>query len=211
MRKTWFSLIAVVVLFAGLPASADTPKAPSGTAAAALTVTASDHILGKPDAPVTIIEYASLSCPHCAHFADDVLPKLKAKWIDTGKVRLIMRDFPLNEPALRAAMIARCAPPARFYAFVDAFFQAQEQWVMASDFKAALEKLALLGGMSKPQVDACLADKTLEDQITGSRLVAMQQLGVDSTPTFFVNGTKFDGAPTVEAFDELLTRLVPKS
>jgi protein-disulfide isomerase len=210
MRKIWFPLLAIALLFAAATAPAQAPKAPPAQAAAALAVTAGDRILGNADAPITIIEYASLTCPHCRHFAVDVLPKLQQKWIDSGKVRLVLRDFPLDEPALRAAMIARCAPPERFYAFIETFFGSQEQWVMAPDYRAALEKLALLGGMGKQQFTACLADKSLEDQVTGSRLVASQQLGVESTPTFFVNGTKFEGAPTFEAFDELLTRLSEK-
>ncbi len=135
-----------------------------------------------------------------------MLPKLKAKWIDTGKVKLVLRDYPLDEPALRAAMIARCAPPDKFYAFVDTFFADQQQWVLAKDYKAALARLVLLGGMNKTQFDACLADKSGEDKVLQSRLAATQQLGVNSTPTFFINGTKFDGAPEEDALDAALSR-----
>ena len=123
----------------------------------------------------------------------------------------MLRDFPLDGMAVRAAMIARCAPPDRFYAYIDTFFANQANWATASDSQAALGRLAELGGMSKDVVDKCLKDNALENQILQSRLTASKQLGVDATPTFFVNGTKFTGAPTVEEFDKLLTGLSPKS
>jgi protein-disulfide isomerase len=208
MREIWFALIGVLTLFGGFPVAA---QSATTDAKSVLTVAKDDRILGKPDAPITIIEYASLTCPHCAHFADAVLPELKKKWIDTGKAKLILRDFPLDEPALRAAMVARCAPPDRFYAFVDTFFATQEQWVMAPDYKAALARLVKLGGMTPEQFNRCLADKALEDKVVESRLVADKTLGVNSTPTFFINGKKFTGAPTVEEFDKLLSGLASKS
>jgi protein-disulfide isomerase len=108
MREIWFCLLIVLTLGGTLPAAA---QGTGGDAAKQLAVQPDDRILGKPDAPITIVEYASLTCPHCAHFTVDVLPKLKEKWIDTGKAKLVLRDFPLDEPALRAAMVARCAPP----------------------------------------------------------------------------------------------------
>src|SRR5467141_2382373 len=130
MHKILLALLGFVSFFVVSPRPAD--------AAAGLSVTTDDRILGNPDAPITIVEYASLTCPHCAHFANEVLPELKKKWIDTGKAKLVLRDYPLDEPALRAAMIARCAPPDRFYAYVDTLFAAQEKWVMAKDYREAL-------------------------------------------------------------------------
>lgn len=208
MREIWFTLIALLALAGPLPALAQPPaRAPTAEVKAnVLAVTPDDRVLGKEDAPVTIVEYASLTCPHCAHFATDVLPKLKEKWIDSGKVRLVMRDYPLDEPALRAAMIARCAPPDKFYPLVDTMFSSQRQWVLSKDYQAELTRTALLAGINKAQVTTCLADKTSEDKVLQSRLVATQQLAVDSTPTFFINGTKFDGEPTVEAFDAALSK-----
>lgn len=207
MREIWFCLLIVLSLGA-LPLNS---AMAAGDGARELAVQPSDRVLGKADAPITIVEYASLTCPHCAHFDVDVLPKLKTKWIDTGKAKLILRDFPLDEPALRAAMVARCAPAERFYPLVDAFFAQQEQWVMSRDYRASLEKLAKLGGMSEKEFKACISDKKLEDQVAQSRLTAAQQLGVEATPTFFINGKKFDGAPTVEAFDQALSGAAPKS
>jgi protein-disulfide isomerase len=212
MREIWFSVLVALTLAGAYPAVAQAPK-PGGDANAQspLAVTAEDHVLGKPDAPITIIEYASLSCPHCAHFAADVLPKLKEKWIDPGKARLVLRAFPLDEPALRAEMVARCAPPERYYPLVETLFATQEKWVIAKDWQAALQRTAQLGGVPKTKFESCLADKALEDEIAQSRLTASTQLSVNSTPTFFVNGTKYDGEPTFEAFDKLLTGLAQKS
>lgn len=208
MREIWFCLLIVLSLGTLLPSPV---LAAAGDAAKELAVQPSDRILGKADAPITIIEYASLTCPHCAHFDVTVLPKLKEKWIDTGKAKLILRDYPLDEPALRAAMVARCAPAERFYPLIDTFFAQQEQWVTSRDYRAALEKLVKLGGMSDKEFKGCISDKKLEDQVAQSRLTASQQLGVDATPTFFINGKKFDGAPTVEAFDQALSGAAPKS
>ena len=208
MREIWFCLLIVLSLGTLSPTPA---LAAAGDAAKELAVQPSDRILGKAEAPITIIEYASLTCPHCAHFDVTVLPKLKEKWIDTGKAKLILRDYPLDEPALRAAMVARCAPADRFYPLIDTFFAQQEQWATSRDYRAALEKLVKLGGMSDKEFKACISDKKLEDQVAQSRLTAAQQLGVDATPTFFINGKKFDGAPTLEAFDQALSGVAAKS
>jgi protein-disulfide isomerase len=208
MRDMWFAVIALLALAVPLPAGAQmsmtTPSAAAITSA--LKLTPDDRILGKPDAPVTIIEYASLTCPHCAHFAVDVLPKVKEKWIDTGKARLILRDYPLDEPATHAAMIARCAPPEKFYALIDTFFKDQQQWVLTKDRDAALQRLALLGGISKSAFDACLADKSVEEKVLQSRLTATKDLGVEATPTFFINGVKFDEAPEEEPMDAAISK-----
>jgi protein-disulfide isomerase len=219
MREIWFALLAGVMLAGVSPAHAQEPAQNNATVApvtganagTALKLNQNDRILGNPDAPITIIEYASLSCPHCAHFSDTELPQLKKQWIDTGKAKLILRDFPLDGAAMRAAMIARCAPPDQFYAFAETFFAAQEQWVLANDQKAALARLAKLGGMSQQKVDACLANKPLENQIAESRLIGEKDLGVDATPTFFIDGTKLTGDASIAAFDKLLTRLSTKS
>jgi protein-disulfide isomerase len=212
-RKIWFAIIcglAAIALSPTVSPAAD-PGANPVDRQNLLTVGKEDRILGNPNAPITIIEYASMTCPHCAHFADDVLPELKKKWIDTGKAKLVLRDFPLDGEAVHASMIARCAPPDRFYAFVDTFFADQDKWVTAPDYQAALTRLAELGGMSKAEVDKCLSDNKLEDKILNSRLIASKDLDVNATPTFFINGTKFSGEPTAEAFNKLLSGLSPKS
>ena len=213
MYKILFALLGFVTLNMVSPGlvEAATPQPQLADAQAGLSVGKDDRILGNPDAPITIVEYASLTCPHCAHFANDVLPELKKKWIDSGKAKLVLRDYPLDEPALRAAMIARCAPPDRFYAYVDTFFAAQDKWVMARDYREALARLVKLGGMSQDEFDNCLKNTELANKIVEGRLVASKELDVNSTPTFFINGTKFAGAPTVEEFDKVLAGLSAKS
>jgi protein-disulfide isomerase len=213
MRNIWFALFGLLsaILVSPETVSAAAPHRLLADAQTVLGLTKDDRILGNPDAPITIVEYASLTCPHCAHFTNEILPELKKKWIDTGKLKLILRDFPLDEPALRAAMIARCAPPDRFYAFADTFFAAQEKWVQARDYRDALARLAKLGGMSREEFDNCLKNTALENKIVETRLVASKELDVNSTPTFFINGTKFTGAPTVEEFDKVLSGLSAKS
>ena len=213
MRQILFALIGLVVLsmVSANSAEAVAPRAQLADAQAGLSITKDDRILGNPDAPITIIEYASLTCPHCDHFTNEVLPVLKKKWIDTGKAKLVLREFPLDEPALRAAMIARCAPPDRFYAYVDALFATQDKWVMAKDYREALARIVKLGGMSQDEFDNCLKNTNLENKILEERLAASKELDVNSTPTFFINGTKFAGAPSVEEFDKALSALAAKS
>ena len=214
MRKIWFAVLGVfslILVLLGSPEAAPPPPPLLADAQAALQITKDDRILGNPEAPITIVEYASLTCPHCAHFANDVLPELKKEWIDTGKARLVLRDFPLDEPALRAAMIARCAPPERYYAFADTFFAAQEKWVRSGDYREALARLAKLGGMGQAEFDTCIKNTELENKIVEGRLRATQELDVNSTPTFFVNGSKLAGAPTKEEFEKLLSGLAAKS
>jgi protein-disulfide isomerase len=213
MQKIWFALLGIVSLLLVSPGSpeAAAPYPMLADAQTVLQITQDDRILGNPGAPITIVEYASLTCPHCAHFANDVLPEIKKEWIDTGKAKLVLRDFPLDEPALRAAMIARCAPADRYYAFADTFFAAQEKWVRSPDYREALARLAKLGGMSKEEFDTCLNNTELENKIVEGRLKATQELEVNSTPTFFINGSKFAGAPTKEEFEKLLSGLAAKS
>ena len=213
MRKIWFALLVVLsaLLISPLPAKAAAPHPLLADAQTVLALSKDDRILGNPEAPITIVEYASLTCPHCAHFTNDVLPELKKKWIDTGKAKLVLRDYPLDEPALRAAMIARCAPPDRYYGYVDIFFGAQEKWVTARDYRDALARLVKLGGMSREEFDNCLKNTALENKIVEGRLIASKELDVNSTPTFFINGIKFTGAPTLEEFDKVLSGVAAKS
>jgi protein-disulfide isomerase len=209
-REIWFAL-GVALALAAVPAPAQTPiRPPPGVPVQKqgnpLAITDDDRILGKPDAPITIVEYGSLTCPHCAAFAAEVLPKLAKDWIDTGKAKLVFRPFPRDDADLHAATVAACAPPDRFYPFIDGLFEAQQQWMAASNMKSALAKLALLGGMNKTTFDSCYDNKEVQDRLLQSRLVAAQQLGVDSTPTFYINGQKFDGAPTESAFQAMLSK-----
>jgi protein-disulfide isomerase len=171
---------------------------------------ADDRVLGKADAPIVIFEFASLTCPHCADFDANTLPKLKADWIDTGKARLIFRDFPLEPMAIQAATLARCAPPDQFYGFIDALFRGQANWASPSRIQDALGKIAKLAGMSDEKYAACMKDDALRDQILGSRLEAEQQFKVESTPTFFINGTRFVGALPYPEFEAALNKAAAK-
>jgi len=150
-----------------------------------------DEIMGKPDAPITIIEYASLTCPHCADFAEKTLPQIKKDWIDTGKAKLIFRDFPTapGQLALAAAMISHCSGDSqRYFTFLDAFYHSQRNWIQASNPLEALKGIARFGGMSPDQVDKCLQDRNLLDQINARVGDAETRYNVDSTPSFIVNG-----------------------
>jgi protein-disulfide isomerase len=213
MREIWFGLLVFGMLIGGPPAVAQAPaaKVDAAKAAGLLALTPQDRILGNPKAPVTIIEYASLSCPHCAHFEGDVLPAIEKKWIDTGKVKLVMRDFPLDREALAAEVLARCVPAQRYYPLVKTLFQSQPEWVPAPDWRTALGRIAKLAGIGSSEFNACLANEQLENEVTGSRLIASQQLGVDATPTFFINGKKFEGEPTVAAFNQEIATAAAKS
>jgi protein-disulfide isomerase len=189
-------LAAVAVALAAMVSSGSNSRADDQTWSLDVT-------LGKADAPNTVIEYFSLNCPHCARFAADPFPKLKAELIDTGKVKWIMRDYPLNNVALAAAMVAHCSGD-RYMAFVDAFFQTQGNWATSNDPIAAIKTVAHLGGMSDAAVDKCMTDDALLKQINARMAEATDKLKVDSTPTFFVNGKVAVGEKTYEDFMKLL-------
>lgn len=186
---------AVLVVFGALSAPA--------LAQDALKPTPDDHILGKPDAPITIVEYASLTCPHCAHFDEATLPEVKKDWLDTGKAKLVFRHFPFDRAALAAAKVAECGGPEKFFSFLDVLFRQQENWAR-SDFEANLIRIAKLGGLSEDKVQACLKDEKLANKIVAMRLQGEKELGVNSTPTFFINGKKIVGAEPYDTFKQAL-------
>ncbi len=179
--------------------------------AAGKTVDDSDLILGNRNAPVTIIEYSSLTCPHCANFDLNILPELKKRYIDTGKARLVYRDFPFDRAALLAAALAHCAGPDRYFSFLTVLFGSQKTWARASDPAAALKRIGRLGGLSEKEIDACFANKALLDSILRERLTGAKVFGVDSTPTFFINGRKLLGAQPVESFAAIIDPLLSGS
>jgi protein-disulfide isomerase len=167
-----------------------------------------EQILGNPQAPVTIIEYASLTCPHCAQFHTEVLPELKERYIAPGKVRLIYRDFPLDQKALSAAALAHCAGPDRYFSFLDVLFQTQASWAQADDHIAALKRLGKLGGLSEEKMDACLADEELTDGILRTRLEGQNEHQVDSTPTLVIDGKTYAGARDIEELAATIEPLI---
>jgi protein-disulfide isomerase len=183
------------------------------TVAALLTGRASaaevhEVTLGDAEAPVTIIEYFSLTCPHCAHFATNTLPELKKQYIDTGKVKLVLRDFPLDQIALKAAVIAHCAGDDHYPAFVEEMFKTQASWEGASDPVASLRELAKLGGLTDKDVDACLADKSMENAVLQSRLDAQNTYQIDSTPTFIINDKKYSGDRDIKELAAIIDPLL---
>ena len=169
-------------------------------------VTAGERMLGSAGAPVTIVEYASFTCPHCARFHADILPELKKAYIDAGKVRLVFRDFPLDRSAFAASVVARCASAGRYYGVVDLLFREQPRWAGARDAMAALRRLATLAGISKKKLDACLKDEKLQNAILQQRLTATKKFNVTSTPTLIVNGAKYHGGLTLEQFRAVIDR-----
>jgi protein-disulfide isomerase len=160
-----------------------------------------DIVVGSADAPTTIVEYASMTCPHCAQFQTEVFPELKTKYIDTGKVKYMLREFPLDNLAAAAFMLARCAGEDRYYPMVDAMFATQETWaVPGADGKEQLLKIARQAGMSKEQFDKCLGDEALFKKIVDTRTKGHDKFQVDSTPTFFVNGKRLKGDHQISDF-----------
>ena len=198
-------LIAMVLLLAGPTGAADAVQMAQAEA------WPDDRSIGSADAPVTMIEYASLTCPHCASFHRETLPKLKQAYIDTGKVRLVYRDFPIDALAFRAAILTRCVEPERYFGMLEVLFAGQDGWARAKDPMAALRRIGRLAGIGTEKFDACMTDKKIGDGILGTRLKASQEHDVGTTPTFIINGRKITGAQPYEEFDKILRALVPDS
>ena len=193
---TLFALIGANAALAAPPSSADALQ---------------DRIMGDPKAPIEIIDYSSMTCPHCRVFHTEILPLLKKKYIDTGRARLVFRDFPFDKTALLASVLARCGNPKRYFSFLDVLFQQQPNWGVAPDAQKALARIGKLGGLSESDYQACLDDKALIDGIVEFRLEATQKYNVASTPTFIITGPKGQetvvGAQPIEAFDEALKKV----
>jgi len=147
-----------------------------------------DIVMGDPNAPVEVIEYASLACPACRHFHENIFPTIKTDYIDTGKVKFIYRDFPTNTPALAAAMIARCAGPDRHTGMVDIFFDTQSQWGRSENPLQALTMVARMAGLGPTEVDQCIKNSELMNGIQDNARKANEEKGVSATPTVFVAG-----------------------
>lgn len=160
-----------------------------------------ENVLGSPTAPVTIIEYASLTCPHCAAFHANTVPKLKKDYIDTGKVKFVFRDFPFDGVAMAGTMISRCADPAKFFPMTEVLFQRQEKWAFGSDPEKELTAIALEFGFTQESFDKCLQNQSLYDGVIAVRKRAYDVFRVDSTPTLFVNGVPYRGGLSPEQLE----------
>ena len=162
-----------------------------------------DLVLGKADAPVTIIEYASMTCPHCATFHKTTYPALKEKYIDTGKVRFIFREFPLDELAVAASMLARCVGGDKSMALIDVLFASQDRWAVRQPLPQ-LQQISRQAGMTQESFEKCLADQKLYDNIVAMRERGSKDYKVESTPTLFVNGKMLKGGASIEDLEKLI-------
>jgi protein-disulfide isomerase len=197
-RRQWLGGVAVSALLATLPLGA-----------VASEPAIAERVLGDPDAPVTIIEYSSLTCPHCAAFHADTLPTLKERYIDTGQAKLVFRDFPLDQNALNAAVIAHCAGEDRYFAFLEAMFASQERWARSANPTESLLQLAGLGGMPREQAEACLADEAMVDAVLKKRLDGQEEFAIASTPSFIINGEMVSGNQSVDEFATVIEAALP--
>jgi protein-disulfide isomerase len=169
-----------------------------------------DMALGPANASVTITEFASMTCPHCAAFNEAVFPKIKSEYIDTGKVRYVFREFPLDIKAAAGSMLARCIAKddaGKYFAVVDMLFRQQSDWVMKNTTET-LTRIGKQAGLSQQGVEDCLKDQALLDKIAADQKYASEVLKVDSTPTFFINGEKIKGETSFEEFDKKIKSLL---
>ncbi|WP_454631137.1 DsbA family protein [Bradyrhizobium cenepequi] len=169
-----------------------------------------DMALGPQNAPVTITEYASMTCPHCANFNDTVFPKIKSEYIDTGKIRYVFREFPLDIKAAAGSMLARCIAKddgPKYFAVIDLLFRQQNDWVMKNTTET-LTRIGKQAGLSQQQVEDCLKDQALLDKIAADQKYANDVLKVNSTPTFFINGEMLKGETSFDEFSKRINSLL---
>ena len=163
-----------------------------------------DKVLGSEDAPVTIVEYASMTCGHCAHFSTTTYPELKKQYIDTGKARLIFREFPLDVVAAAAFMLARCAPADKYFDIIELMFSEQKSWAFTENPLDSMLKFSKQIGFTQESFNACLTNQGLLDAVNAVRERANKEFGVNATPTFFINGEKHSGALSIEELGKLI-------
>ena len=200
----------LVGAMAALPAAAVlAPLAPAR--AAGIGERLGDLAVGDPDAPVTVIEFFSLTCPSCLRFHKNVYNRLKPEYVDTGKVRFVARDFPLNAPALQAAVLAHCAGRDRYFTFIDVLFQTFDDWAGSRDYTDKLGQIGELGGVSRDRFADCLADEDIETAIFQSIADGQAEYDVSGTPTLVVNGEIYDGKFTFDALSRHIDRLLAGS
>jgi protein-disulfide isomerase len=197
-RRQWLGGTAALGLLAALPLASASGQA-----------TVSERVLGDPDAPVTIIEYSSLTCPHCAAFHAGTLPAIKERFIETGQAKIVYRDFPLDQNALNAAVIAHCAGDDRYFAFLEAMFASQDRWARSSNPTESLLQLAGLGGMPREQAEACLADDAMLDAVLQTRLDGQAEFNIASTPSFIINGQMVSGNRSIDEFATVIEAALP--
>lgn len=170
-----------------------------------------DQVLGKADAPVTVVEYASMTCPHCAAFHSQTWPQLKSNYVDTGKIRFIFREYPLDPVAMAASMLARCATDDKYYDMIDLFFDHQREWAYTDKPLEGLQNMAKQAGFTQMSFEACLTNQKLLDELNATKDRAFKEFGVNSTPTFFINGQKLTGEQSIEAFSKAIDEAAAKA
>ncbi len=175
-----------------------------------LIIDDSDFVIGEPDAPITIIEYASMSCSHCANFHVKTLDALKSEYIDTGKVKLVFRDFPFNYPALAGSMMMRCIPNEERYDIMNGLYKLQKEWVFRDHAKTRTElyKIMQSSGMQKDEFDACLGDIDLENRLLNGVMQAQKEFNIRSTPSFIINGVLYSGNKNIKEFRQIIEKIL---
>ena len=195
-----FILYYFIFLIFSLPALANS----------VLEIKEDDFILGNSAAPITIIEYASLSCSHCADFHIKTLPKLIEEYVDTSKAKIVLRDFPFNYPALLGSMVLRCVPSDVRYAYTDALYKLQSKWVVRENEKTTQElyKIMQSGGMTKDQFNQCIENVDIENKILQGLMEAQKEFNIKSTPSFLINGILIEGNKPIEDFRQIINKLL---
>ena len=197
-----FRILSIVffTVFIVLPLSAVT----------VLEVTDDDFVIGDKDAPVTIIEYASLSCSHCANFHKNTLGDLIKEYVDTGQARIVFRDFPFNYPALLGSMVLRCIPQDVRYDYMNALFQLQSKWVVRENAKSTQElyKIMQSGGMTKEEFENCINNTELENIILQAVIAAQNEFNIRSTPSFLINGNLVEGNKSIKEFRQIIDKIL---
>lgn len=202
--KKYLAIVSIFVAFAITAYASTEAAAPSKAEMLnALALTEGDKTIGNRNAPVILIEYSSLSCPHCAQAHIDILPEIIKEYVDTGRVLYVHRDMPLNKPAFDAARIAHCSGD-NYFKMIDNFFKKQEYWAFTQDYMQKLEKISEDLGMTSKSIEQCMANKKLVDNISNRSMQAMKVLQVDSTPMFFANDQRIEGAKSLKYFKTVL-------
>jgi protein-disulfide isomerase len=198
-------------LLAGLsPLRLITEAMAQSAADVAKPVSLPDMALGPANATVTVTEFASMTCPHCAAFTEKVFPKIKTEYIDSGKIRFVFREFPLDVKAAAGSMLARCIAKddaGKYFAVIDMLFRQQNEWVLKNTTETLI-RIGKQAGLSQQQVEDCLKDQALLDKIAADQKYASEVLKVNSTPTFFINGEMVKGEQSFEEFDKRIKSLL---
>ncbi len=202
MKNLLAVLSLIALLIAGTALAVDV--------AHAADIAVPERILGDPKAPITVEEFVSLTCPHCAEFYINVLPQLQKAYVDNGKVKFILRDFPLDGSSLKASALARCMPADEFYPFIEVLYKNQMAWAIGPDSEKILVQYAKLGGLDGDKAKACLNDPAMQDALVAGRTDAGKKYNIDATPTFIINegAERLQGAQTAQQFGAVFDKLL---